>query len=369
MKFKKNPAFRLFCLLLVGSLLSFSLAACSSGGGSGSSGDSGGTTDSGNSSSSGETIKLSFSHHDAATSAWGIYFEDWAARVGAESNCEITVYAGSTLAAAGDGLQALRTGVCDILWTNMAFFPGQFPVTEGTILPMIGNNATAQEYTEVLWDLWEDETVGQALRDEWSEFKVLILHGSPGFPLGLASEGRVPADIAGRSIRAPAGGLTDLMNAIGANPVLTPSGDIYTSMDKGIIEGYLLDFCGVEGFKLDEVTDYIIDLNVMNQFMLIVMTQERFDSLPDDVKAAMENNSGRENSIAFAEITQAASDEMRSVFEESGRLIVPTEEEYALWEEAAVPVQEQWIENNTSDSFDAQAFYDKLIELVGQYTA
>ena len=166
MKFKKNSAFRLFCLLLVGSLLSVSLAACSSGGGgSGSSGDSGGgTADSGGSSSSGETIKLSFSHHDAATSAWGVYFEDWAARVGAESNCEITVYAGSTLAAASDGLQALRTGVCDILWTNMAFYPGQFPVTEGTILPMIGNNATAQEFTEVLWDLWEDETVGQALR-------------------------------------------------------------------------------------------------------------------------------------------------------------------------------------------------------------
>lgn len=354
---------KLFALVLALSL-TISLAACGGSSDSNSSSNSGG-----GSSSSGETIKLSFSHHDAATSVWGLFFEDWAANVSAESSCEITVYPGATLAASGDGLQALRTGVCDILWTNMAFFPGQFPITEGTILPMIGNGATADQFTQVLWDLWEDEEIGKGLRGEWSEFKILILHASPGFPIGLAAEGATPSDLAGRTLRAPAGGLTNLLLGANANPVLTPPGDIYTSMDKGIIEGYMLDMAGIEGFKLDEVSNYVLDLNAMNQFMVIVMLQSRFDALPDDVKAAIEKYSGRDNSIAFAVNTQTASDGMRSVFENDGRLIVPTEAQLDEWKAIAAPIHEQWIADTASDSFDSRAFFNRMIELIHQYTA
>jgi TRAP-type C4-dicarboxylate transport system substrate-binding protein len=366
MKVKQRSVKKALAFVLAGAMLLGTLTAC----GNGTAGDSG-TSSKGTSGSSGsgETLKLSFSHHDSATSTWGVFFETWAKNVSDASDgaCEITVYPGATLAAPADGLQALRTGVCDILWTNMAFFPGQFPVTEGTILPMVGNNATAEEFTNVLWDLWEDEEVGQPLRDEWSEFKVLILHASPGFPIGLTKAASTPADMSGRTVRAPAGGLTSLMTAINANPVLTPSGDIYTSMDKGIIEGYLIDFCGIDGFKLEEVTNYILDLNAINIYMMVIMTQEKYDSLPDSVKNAMEEYSGRDSSVAFAATTDAAADAMRADFEDSGRLIVPTEAEYALWEEAAKPVQEEWISSNAAN-FDSQKFYDRMIELVDQYT-
>lgn len=318
---------------------------------------------------SGDVLKLSFSHHDAATSVWGLFFEEWAQNVkeASDGECEITVYAGATLAAPSDGLQALRTGVCDILWTNMAFYPGQFPVTDGTILPFYNNGATAGQATAALWDLWEDPDVGPLLQDEWGEFKMLILHGSPGFPLGLTEEGRTPEDVAGRTLRCPAGGLTDLYAECGANPVLTPSGDIYTSMDKGIIEGYTIDFAGIKGFKLEEVTNYAVDLNSMNQWMCILMTKEKWESLPDKVKAAMEQYSGREASIAFADRTQEDSDAMKKVFEDSGRLIVPTEDEMAQWEEVGKVVQQNWIDANAG-SFDSQLFYDKLGEYIDKET-
>lgn len=315
-----------------------------------------------------EVTKLSFSHHDAATSVWGVYFEEWADEVDASGLTDTTVYAGATLAAPADGLNALRTGVCDILWTNMAFYSGQFPVTEATILPMLNNGATAEEATQVFWDLWENEEMGQALRDEWSEFKILIMHGSPAFPIGLTNAGSTPDDIAGRTLRTPAGGLTELMNEIGANPVLTPSGDIYTSMDKGIIEGYHIDYAGIAGFKLDECTNYALDLGTINIFMIIAMTQEKFDSLPADVQAALEGASGREASVEFAKRTDEAADEMRATFAADGRLITPTDAEMKLWQEAAQPVHENWIKNNTSDTFDAQAFYDYLADLFLQYT-
>lgn len=319
--------------------------------------------------STGEVIQLSMSHHDAATSVWGVFFEDWANEVkeASDGQVDITVYAGAQLAAPSDGLQALRTGVCDILWTNMAFFPGQFPATEGLILPMINDNATAEESTNALWDLWEDEEYGQILADEWSEFKVLLVHGSPGFPIGLDEAASTPDDISGRTLRAPAGGLTDLFAACGANPVLTPSGDIYTSMDKGIIEGYTIDFAGIKGFKLDEVTNYVIDLNMINMYMMIVMTKDKWDSLPDSVKAAFEECSGREESLKIAELSQQDSDAMKATFAETDRVITPTEDEYQLWVETSTPVTEAWIDAN-SGSFDAQGFLDAYKGYLANYT-
>lgn len=360
----KNPTLRkMIALVLVCVMALCLLAGCggkeNAPSGSGNAGGTGKT----------DTLKMSFSHHDAATSIWGICFEDWADEVDKAGLTDITVYAGATLAAPADGLNALRTGVCDILWTNMAFFPGQFPVTDATILPMINNGATADEATQVLWDIWEDEEMGKALRDEWSEFKVLLMHGSPGFPIGLAKAGSAPSDLAGRTLRAPAGGLTELMTAVGANPVLTPSGDIYTSMDKGIIEGYNIDYAGIAGFKLQDVTNFCLDLNTINIFMVVLMKQEKFDALPADVQAALESASGREASVALAKRTQESADATRAEFESSGRLIIPDAEELAAWDSAAQPVHENWISKNASDSFDSQAFYDRLVSLFQKYTA
>lgn len=253
-----------------------------------------------------------------------------------------------------------------LLWTNMAFFPGQFPVTEGTILPMTGNGADAMAYTNALWDMWEDEEYGQALQDEWSEFKILLLHGSPGYPIGLSSEGSSPSDLAGRTIRAPAGGLTDLMTAIGANPVLTASGDLYTSMEKGILDGYLIDYCGIKGFALEEVTNYALDLNVLNITMMILMTQETWDSLSPEVQAAFEEYSYRDGSLAMAEASQADADAMIEVFESSDRLITPSEADLEAWQEAAASVQDQWVADNAS-LLDSQGFLDRFMELTAQY--
>lgn len=370
---KKQTLRKVLALVLVCVMALCLLAGCGGDKNTGKT-DNPGTGNTGNTGNTGKTdskdvLKMSFSHHDAATSIWGICFEDWADEVDKAGLTDITVYAGATLAAPADGLNALRTGVCDILWTNMAFFPGQFPVTDATILPMINNGATADEATQVLWDLWEDEEMGKALRDEWSEFKILIMHGSPGFPIGLAKAGSKPSDLAGRTLRAPAGGLTELMSVIGANPVLTPSGDIYTSMDKGIIEGYNIDYAGIAGFKLQDVTNFALDLNTINQFMVVLMKKDKFDALPADVQAALEAASGREASITLAKRTQESSDATRAEFESTDRLIIPTEGELAEWEAAAEPVHQNWITKNTSADFDAQAFYDNLVALFQKYTA
>lgn len=107
-RFKKAIGLTLACSMLLGLL-----TAC----GGNSSNDNSGTdtSTSPTSASSGDTLKLSFSHHDAATSAWGIFFEEWADNIGEASGgaVDITVYPGASLAAPADGLQALRTGVCD----------------------------------------------------------------------------------------------------------------------------------------------------------------------------------------------------------------------------------------------------------------
>ena len=365
----KKSLSRVLCLLLISSILFGALAGCGGGkSGSASGGSSSSSSSSGGSSSSGEKIELSFSHHDTTTSVWHAYFTEWANNIMAESNCEITIYPGATLAATGDGLNALRTGVCDILWTNMAFFAGQFPVTEGVILPMIGNGANGEQFTNALWDLWEDEEVGPALRNDWSEFKMCILHASPTFPLGLKEPGSSPADLAGRTVRAPAGGLTGLMTAAGLNPVLTPPGDIYTSMDKGIIEGYMLDYSGIPGFALEEVTDYMLDISAMNQFMCVIMYQETFDALPDDVKAAIDKYAVRETALKLARNCDEFAAECKGNFEEKGTLIPLSDEDLAAWEAAGKVVQDQWVAD-TASIHDSQKFLDRLIEYIEKYTA
>ena len=343
-----------FLALTLAMLMALSLAACSKDGGSGDNGKK-------------DVYRLSLSFHDSSQAIKTQFVQKWADEVkeATDGRVEITVYAGGTLASSTDALDAVKQRTCDMAVCFTSFFPGQFPMTEVVSLPMTGITNAVQA-TNVLWDLWD---YSEALQEELEDYKVLMLYTNPNNIIGTTSPVYTADDMRGLKLRVTSGTPADMSTAWGATPMTISSSEIYQSLEKDVIQGYLIDYTGVNAWSLYEVTDYYTEMPFYVAPWALLMNMDSWNELPADLQEIINGLSGRDRSIAFAEVNEQEADDTReiAVSEYGATIIEPDEEQLATFQPAADAYIDQWIETYGSDTFDAAAYIDKTLELAAQY--
>lgn len=339
--------------LILAALMLLALAAC---GGSG------------NGSGEDNTVyRLSVSFHDSSEALKTQYVQKWADAVNEASNgrLEITVYPGGTLAGSAEVLDAVKQGTCDIGVCFSGFFPGQFPLSDVITMPLAGFDNSVQ-CTNVLWDLLESTPEMQA---EYENFKVIMLYAGPNNIICTDTPVQSLDDLRGLKLRAAAGTATDMSTAWNASPMGISSSELYQSMEKGTINGYIIDWTGVNAWKLYEVTEAYTELPFFTQTWAVLMNQNSYNKLPDDLKALIDEYSNRDWSLGFGELNEEEAAAARATAQDQygSTIYVPEGDDLASFQPAANQYIQQWIEKMSTDTFDAQAFYDKAVELGARY--
>lgn len=72
------------------------------------------------------------------------------------------------------------------------------------------------------------------------------------------------------------------IKALGANPVTLPPTDIYTSMERGVVDGFIISKPGMTGFGLQEVTKYMIEPGFLQIDPSMVMNLDSWNKIPKD---------------------------------------------------------------------------------------
>lgn len=341
--------------LFLAMLMAVSMVACSGGsGGDGADND-------------GKVYRLSLSFHDSSQAIKTQFVQQWADEVkeATNSRVEITVYAGGTIASATDALDAVKQRTCDMAVCFTSFFPGQFPLTEIVSLPMTGLS-TAPQATNVLWDLWDYST---ALQEELDDYKVLMLYTNPNNIIGTTTPVYTADDMKGLKLRVTSGTPADMSVAWGATPMTISSSEIYQSLEKDVIQGYLIDYTGVNAWSLYEVTDYYTEMPFYVAPWALLMNMDSWNALPEDLQEIINGLSGRDRSLAFAEVNEQEAADTReiAVNEHGATIIEPTDEQLATFRPAADAYANDWVKKYSSDSFDAEDYVDKALELAAKY--
>lgn len=74
------------------------------------------------------------------------------------------------------------------------------------------------------------------------------------------------------------------IKALGANPVTLPPTDIYTSMERGVVNGFIISRPGMTGFGLQEVTKYIIEPGFFQIDPSMLMNLDCWKKIPKDLQ-------------------------------------------------------------------------------------
>jgi TRAP-type C4-dicarboxylate transport system substrate-binding protein len=297
--------------------------------------------------------------------------EPWVQSIEEDSGgrIEIEIYPSMSLGGAPPQLfrQAVD-GVVDIVWTVNGYTPGLFPRSEVFELPTIFTNDT------IAANLAMRELFDEHLAAEYADVHVLFNHVHAGQAIHMASKlVRSPADMAGLKIRVPGPTGNAIVEALGATPVTMPVPDLVQALATGAVDGALIPWEIAPALKLQDQTQYQIEGPDMKRLgtttFQVSMNKARWDSLPDDIKAIFNENSGEEWLRQVGQVWRDSDNNAIKVIVDSGNEhVVLTEEEWAKFDEAMASVVERWIAEHEGQ-FDAKALVDAARAAIAKHTS
>lgn len=198
----------------------------------------------------------------------------------------IKVFDAQTLGKAKEHYDLVVKGIADIGYVLVGFTPGRFPITD---LVSYSSAPSSEAYTKGMLELMKAGYMDK----EFSKVKNLhVFSGSPSS--FLWRKGVKPAtslaDFKGRKIRVPSTGAADLVTAIGASPVAIPMPEVYTALERGVVDGVLTSINVLLVFHLKDVSEGITRINMPTFGFSMVMNRNTWNNLPEAGRAVLEKN-------------------------------------------------------------------------------
>jgi len=167
---------------------------------------------------------------------------------------------------------------------NIGYTPGVFPLTEMFELPI--RYPSAEILTKAIIEINK-----KGYRDkEYGDVKFLFDYAIGPYQLWSNVKITRVEDLVGKKLRCPSPTYVEISKALGGVPVSMPAGEIFTSMQKGIIDGTWA--CGdmAAAFKIGEIAKYVIMTNIGTTTQTWAMNKTVFKALPEAGKKYIEEN-------------------------------------------------------------------------------
>jgi len=183
---------------------------------------------------------------------------------------------GPEVFAAFDQIHALKAGTIDmIFYYPFGYMKSVMPEAEAKGLSQL---AEWEERKTGAFELWTE------IFEKRVNAKYLgRLHNS--IPFNVYSNKRFEriADFKGATIRTmPL--YIPFIKALGANPVTLPPTEIYTSMERSVVDGFMWPRWGITGFGLQEVTKFLIEPGVFQMEPATMINMDRWKKIPKDLQ-------------------------------------------------------------------------------------
>ncbi|KAA0009748.1 TRAP transporter substrate-binding protein [Billgrantia pellis] len=216
-------------------------------------------------------------------------FEAWADTIEEESGGELRVemFPSGTLAKPDAIYEAVGNGIADIGATAQGYTAGRFPLSQIVELP--GVAATATQGACVLQTLYDEGH----LDEEYADTRPLFMFTTgPGGIHTVDTDVQVPSDLEGLRIRRPTAVAGEMLENMGANPVGMPAPEIYTAMQRGVVDGLSFPWEGLKGFRINELVNYHTEVPFYTLIFVATMSQRTYDGLSPEQQAVIDANSG-----------------------------------------------------------------------------
>ena len=212
--------------------------------------------------------------------------------------------------------------------------------------------------------------------EEFKDVKMLAVHvHGPGQIFTREAPITKLEDFKGKKLRGPTKQVTDLLKDLGATPVAIPVPGVPEALSKGVIDGAVIPYEVAPGLKVNELTKFTSEpdpsFNALYTTVFVMpMNKAKYESLPADLKAVIDKNSGLEYS-AFLGRTQAGADvPAKKVFQATAGHTITTlpKSEMLKLQKATEKLDDAWVAEMNQRGFNGKEMLQAARDLVKQFT-
>jgi len=191
---------------------------------------------------------------------------------------EIQYVGGPEVTPSNEQVEACRMGVVDMVFTTDGYYVSAVPEINALSVSML--------------DGWEERAAGvNDFLDKIHREKVSCAFlGRLGHNLQFTIYTIKPvkglADLSGMKIRCSPT-LIPLLKKLGAQPVVIPPTEVFTALERGMVDGYVFPAGLIRDWGWEKVTKFVIQPGFYNGANVVLMNQKKWDQLPDALKKVL----------------------------------------------------------------------------------
>ena len=236
------------------------------------------------------------------------FMEPFLKNVETASKGEITfIISGPETVPPFEQLQPVSSGVFQLLLTHGAYHIGQTPY-------LLAVEALRGDLNK-----WREAGVREMIDNHYQKFglKLVALGQTPersALQIILRQPIGPSGDLQGRKIRGTQT-FTGVFSFLGASPVVLPPSEIYTSLEKGVVDGAGWPVLGVLDYRWYEVAKYLVRPTFGMLTYPIFFNLDAWKKLPDQQKQIFLDEGRKAEDGFFPEWTKLAEDEATTLAE------------------------------------------------------
>lgn len=205
--------------------------------------------------------------------------------------------------------------------------------------------------------------VGEIMREKCIEDTNIkpLFYGTIGMRQMTNSvhEIKAPEDLEGLKIRVQNNPMHIAgMKALGSSPTPIAFGELFTSLQQGVVDGQENPLATIYDWKFYEVQDYLTLTNHLYTAGTLAINEDFYQSLPDDVKEAIDKAGKEASAFAHSEV-KATENEYKKELAEIIQLYEPTQEELSAFQDAA---KTAWPE---MEEMIGKEYFNKILDAAG----
>lgn len=276
-------------------------------------------------------------------------------------------YWGGALVKPLESLSAVQSRLVDIYWLNLGYFPSDLALV--SCVDMLYLTSSFYVKVNALKELYDTY---QPVKDEFTRSKVYLATSMDAGSAMLTTKFPVATmdDLRGHSVRV-FGGTARALTLLEGSPVSLPMTELYDAMSKGAVEGtYGNPVSVVDSQKFYEICKYIVDTDVgCFGAAACLINLDFFNSLPSDVKKAIEDTSNAYPNLLAAAKNQADKETVTKLIGQGVKFSHLTPAESQRWREKILPIyHDEWVKDQESkgrsNARDTLEFYKNLIKKI-----
>lgn len=249
---------------------------------------------------------------DKTNPAIGVLAEAWAKNVDAATKGGVKfVISGPETVPPFEQLQPVTTGVFHALFTHGVYHYGT--IGAATALDAIGGTIEERRNAGIA------EVIDKQYQKLGLKLVALPISATKGYHIILRAPISAEGDLKGRKLRGTPS-YHNVFAMLGASAVVLPGSEVYSALEKGVVDGAAWPASGVLGTRWYEVAKYMLRPGFGTNHYMILVNQGAWTKFSETERKAMLDEGRKIEEVWYKEYDRMVADEEKALIEKGMKI-------------------------------------------------